>query len=87
MGFGTTLVLALFTAFAFAQNNLINIPAGSSTLIVVANALNTITWTNPSSGTVTIKLQQAPNITPDSGYVLACMLHFLDFLRSAGYLR
>jgi hypothetical protein len=82
MGFATPLILALFTALAFAKNNVINIPHNG--LNVVANAGTTITWTDPSSGTVTIKLQQAPGITADTGYVLACMLHFPDFLLSAG---
>jgi hypothetical protein len=70
----TPLILAFCAAFAFAQNNKINIPAGQNTLTVIAGQLTTITWSDPSSGTVTIKLQQAPNITPESGYVLACML-------------
>lgn len=71
----TPLILAVCAAFAFAQNNQINIPTGQNTLTVVAGQLTTITWANPSSGTVTIKLQQAPNITPDSGLVLACMFY------------
>jgi hypothetical protein len=66
------LTLAFYAAVAFAQNNKINIPAGASTLNVVAGHVTTITWSDPSSSTVTIKLQQAPNITPTSGYVLAC---------------
>jgi hypothetical protein len=71
----TPLILAFYAAFAFAQNNnKINIPAGQNTLQVISGQSLTITWTDPSSGTVTIKLQQAPNITPDSGYVLACTL-------------
>jgi hypothetical protein len=67
------LTLAFSAAVAFAQNNKINIPAGASTLNVVAGQVTTITWSDPSSSTVTIKLQQAP-ITPTSGYVLACTL-------------
>lgn len=69
----TPLILAFCAAFAFAQNNQISIPAGQTTLTVTAGQPLTIDWTNPSSGTVTIKLQQAPNITPDSGVVLDCM--------------
>jgi hypothetical protein len=65
------LTLAFYAAVAFAQNNKINIPAGASTLDVVAGKELTITWSDPSSSTVTIKLQQAP-ITPTTGYVLAC---------------
>lgn len=63
--------LAFYAVVAFAQNNKINIPAGASTLSVVAGQVTTITWSDPSSSTVTIKLQQNP-ITPTSGFVLAC---------------
>jgi hypothetical protein len=68
----TPLILAFYAALAFAQNNKINVPAGQNTLTVIAGQLTTITWTDPSSGTVTIKLQQPP-ITPGGGYVLACV--------------
>jgi hypothetical protein len=64
------LALAFYAAVAFAQSNQINIPA--SGLNIVAGQATTITWSDPSNSTVTIKLQQAPNITPTSGYVLAC---------------
>ena len=70
LAFYATLTLALTNS---TQNNSINIPAGQSSLSVTAGQLTTITWRNPSSGTVTIKLQQAP-ITPDSGYVLESMI-------------
>jgi hypothetical protein len=66
------LALAFYTAVAFAQNstnNIINIPANG--LNVVAGQTITITWSDPSSSTVTIKLQQT-DITPTSGFVLAC---------------
>jgi hypothetical protein len=69
----TLLILAFYATLTLAQNNSINIPAGQSTLSVIAGQLTTITWSNPSSGTVTIKLQQPP-ITPDSGYVLGSMI-------------
>jgi hypothetical protein len=74
----TPLILAFYATLTLAQNNstennAINIPAGQSTLTVIAGQLTTITWSDPSSGTVTIKLQQQ-NITPDSGYVLASMI-------------
>ncbi|RMZ78506.1 hypothetical protein DV737_g3813, partial [Chaetothyriales sp. CBS 132003] len=73
MRFFTTAV-ALFASFALAlaeANNAIDIPSGQSTLDVTAGQPVTITWSNPSSGTVTIKLQQSgSNITPDSGIVL-----------------
>jgi len=71
MRFLYTAVAALCAAVVSAQNNAISIPSGQSTLDVTAGQPLTIQWTNPSSGTVTIKLQQSP-ITPDSGIVLAC---------------
>ncbi|KIX01651.1 uncharacterized protein Z518_09377 [Rhinocladiella mackenziei CBS 650.93] len=64
-------VAALCAVVVSAQeNNAISIPAGQSTLDVTAGSPLTIEWTNPSSGTVTIKLQQEP-ITPESGITLA----------------
>ncbi|EXJ88444.1 hypothetical protein A1O1_05374 [Capronia coronata CBS 617.96] len=66
-----TVVAALCATVVSAQaNNAIAIPAGQSTLDVTAGKPLTIHWTNPSSDTVTIKLQQDP-ITPQSGVVLA----------------
>jgi hypothetical protein len=66
-----TYAVALFASLALAQQNAINIPG--SALDVTAGQPTTITWQNPSSGTVTIKLQQNDNnITPNSGIVLAC---------------
>ncbi|EXJ78205.1 hypothetical protein A1O3_09366 [Capronia epimyces CBS 606.96] len=71
MRFLATVVAALCVAVVAAQkNNAISIPEGQSTLDVTAGKPLTIDWTNPSSGTVTIKLAQDP-ITPDSGVVLA----------------
>ncbi|RMZ84873.1 hypothetical protein DV738_g252, partial [Chaetothyriales sp. CBS 135597] len=72
MRFFTT-ALALFASAALAQlNNAINVPEGQSTLDVTAGQPVTITWSNPSDGTVTIKLQQSDSdITPDSGIVLS----------------
>ncbi|KIV95641.1 hypothetical protein PV10_03268 [Exophiala mesophila] len=65
-----SIVAALFAATVTAQlNNAISIPEGSSTLDVTAGEPLTIEWTNPSRGTVTIKLQQEP-VTPDGGIVL-----------------
>ncbi|RVX69198.1 hypothetical protein B0A52_07174 [Exophiala mesophila] len=65
-----SIAAALFAATVTAQlNNAIAIPEGSSTLDVTAGEPLTIEWSNPSSGTVTIKLQQEP-VTPDSGIVL-----------------
>ena len=67
-----SIAAALFAATVTAQlNNAIAIPEGSSTLDVTAGEPLTIEWSNPSSGTVTIKLQQEP-VTPDSGIVLLC---------------
>ncbi|OAL35255.1 hypothetical protein AYO20_05509 [Fonsecaea nubica] len=71
MRFAHAIVGALCAVVAYAQNNnAISIPGGQGTLDVTAGQPLTIEWTNPSSGTVTIKLQQDP-ITPDSGVVLA----------------
>jgi hypothetical protein len=70
MRFLLATLAALCAAVASAQNNAISIPAGQSTLDVTAGDPLTIQWTDPSSGTVTIKLQQDP-ITPDGGLVLA----------------
>lgn len=71
MRFFATIATALLATVVAAQNNAISIPAGSSTLEVTAGQPLVIDWTNPSSGTVTIKLVQDP-ITPDGGVVLAC---------------
>lgn len=73
MRFFATIATALLATLVAAQNNAISIPEGSSTLSVTAGQPLVIDWTNPSSGTVTIKLVQQP-ITPDSGIVLACKL-------------
>ncbi|OAP63718.1 hypothetical protein AYL99_02945 [Fonsecaea erecta] len=71
MRFAHVLAAALCAVVASAQqNNAISIPGGQGTLDVTAGQPLTIEWTNPSSGTVTIKLQQDP-ITPDSGAILA----------------
>ena len=64
-------VLALLVAAVTAQQNAIDIPTGG--LDIVANKPLTITWTNPSSGTITIKLQQGSEVTPQTGLVVACM--------------
>ena len=72
MRFLYTAVAALCAAVVAAQNNnAISVPEGQSTLDVTAGQPLTIQWSNPSSGTVTIKLQQQP-VTPDGGIVLAC---------------
>jgi hypothetical protein len=71
MRFASTLVAALCAVVASAQNNAISIPEGQTTLDVTAGQPLTIVWTNPSSSTVTIKLQQDP-IVPEGGAVLAC---------------
>ncbi|KAK5213199.1 hypothetical protein LTR41_000778 [Exophiala xenobiotica] len=70
MRFFTAAVAALCAAVVAAQNNAISVPAGQSTLDVTAGQPLTLEWTDPSSGTVTIKLQQDP-ITPDGGITLA----------------
>ena len=76
----TPLTLAFFASYVLGSNN-INVPAGQATLQITAGQPFTMTWTDPSSGTVTIKLQQAPNITPDSGYVLVCKLQLRILLQ------
>ena len=80
MRFLYTAVAALCAVVVSAQNNAINVPEGQSTLDVTAGSSLTITWTNPSSGTVTIKLQQDP-IPPDGGITLACKSNH-PYLRS-----
>jgi hypothetical protein len=60
--------LLALAATVLAQNNAINIPNGG--LQVIAGQPLTITWTDPSSSTVTIKLQQGSAVTPDSGIIL-----------------
>ncbi|KAK4942940.1 hypothetical protein LTR10_017324 [Elasticomyces elasticus] len=70
MRFFTTAVTALCAGIVAAQNNAISVPSGESTLAVTAGQPLTLQWTNPSSGTVTIKLQQDP-ITPNGGITLA----------------
>jgi len=71
MRFLATAIIALCAGVVTAQNNAISVPSGQSTLDVTAGQTLKLQWTNPSSGTVTIKLQQDP-ITPDSGITLAC---------------
>jgi len=71
MRFLATAVVALCASVVAAQNNAISVPSGQSTLDVTAGQSLTLQWTNPSSGTVTIKLQQDP-ITPEGGITLAC---------------
>lgn len=84
MRFVYAIATALLAAVATAQNNAISIPEGSSTLQVTAGQPLVIDWTNPSSGTVTIKLVQEP-ITPDSGIVLACKFFFRRYLFSTPF--
>jgi hypothetical protein len=60
--------VALFAAVAFAAQNAINIPPGG--LIITANVPTTITWSDPSSGTVTIKLQQGAGVTSETGLIV-----------------
>jgi len=58
-------LLALVAAVLAQKNNAINIPVGG--LQVTAGQPITITWTDPSSSTVTIKLQQGSGVTPETG--------------------
>lgn len=64
------LILALWATISFAQTqqNYINVP--SSGFNAVAGQPLTITWSNPSSGTVTIRLTQGNVNSPNSGVVL-----------------
>lgn len=67
--------IAFYAAYVLAQSgeNAISIPGGQSTLDVTAGQSVTIQWTNPSDGTVTIRLQNAgTDQLADSGIVLAC---------------
>lgn len=69
----TLATIALYAALVLGQENAINIPGGESTLDVTAGQATTITWTNPSDGTVTIQLQYAGNDQlAGSGITLAC---------------
>lgn len=65
--------IAFYAALVLGQENAINIPSGESTLDVTAGQPTTITWTNPSDGTVTIRLQYSgTDQLADSGIVVAC---------------
>jgi hypothetical protein len=69
----TLATIALYAALVLGQENAINIPAGASTLDVTAGQSTTLTWQNPSDGTVTIQLQYAgTDQLAGSGITLAC---------------
>lgn len=72
----TGLVLALWATITLAQSsgqqNYINVP--SSGFDASAGQPITITWQNPSSGTVTIKLTQGNVQSSSDGVVLACKI-------------
>ena len=79
----TLATIALYAALVLGQENAINIPSGESTLDVTAGQSTTITWTNPSDGTVTIQLQYAGNDQlADSGITLACKQPLVALLNS-----
>merc|ERR1712230_6367 len=64
--------ISFYAALVLGQENAINIPSGESTLDVTAGQPTTITWTNPSDGTVTIRLQYSgTDQLADSGIVVA----------------
>lgn len=65
------LICATLAAVCLAQTqpNYINVPEGGFN--AVAGQPITITWSNPSSGTVTIRLTQGDNLLPGDGVVLA----------------
>lgn len=64
------LLFASLASVCFAQTapNYINVPNGG--FDVVAGQPITITWSNPTSGTVTIRLTQGSNLAPGSGEAL-----------------
>ena len=64
-------IFALLAALTFAQNqeNYINVPQGGFN--IVAGQPFTITWSNPSSGTVTISLTQGNLVEPGDGITLS----------------
>lgn len=65
------LIFALLAAVTFAQTkpNYINVPNGGFN--VVAGQPFTITWQNPSSGDVNIRLTQGEIIEPGAGIDLS----------------
>lgn len=67
------LIFALLAAITFAQQNVINNPVTGWD--ISAGSSVTITWTMPSSGTVSIRLTQGGNIQPGSGDLLICKSH------------
>ncbi|KAK5106211.1 hypothetical protein LTS08_000329 [Lithohypha guttulata] len=62
------LIFALLAAITFAQQNVINNPVTGWDVSTGSSV--TITWTMPSSGTVSIRLTQGGNIEPGSGDLL-----------------
>lgn len=70
MRFFQTFLFALLAAVAYAQslNNYINYPTNGFN--AQAGQQLTITWENPSPGTVTIRLTQGTVTGPGSGQVL-----------------
>lgn len=73
MRFFQTILLVASAALALAQQlqtNYINVPVNGFN--AVAGQSITITWQEPSSSTVTIRMVQGGNTTPNSGYLLAC---------------
>ncbi|WEW58476.1 hypothetical protein PRK78_003944 [Emydomyces testavorans] len=63
------LALSVFAAVVTAAENPFNVPSGGYKF--TANQPTTLTWNPTTKGTVTIKLQKAGDITPQSGTVLA----------------
>jgi len=74
------LIFAVVAAVALAQTstqpNYINVPQGG--FAVVAGQPFTITWQNPSSGDVNIRLTQGNNIEPGAGIDLSKILPSSD---------
>jgi len=72
MRFLQTFLFAVLAALALAQTqqNYINYP--STGFGAQAGQQLTITWQNPSSSTVTIRLTQGTVASPSDGQVLVC---------------
>lgn len=71
MRFFAPLLAFLVAVVTAQQNNAINIPNGG--LNPVAGQPFTITWSNPSGGTVSIYLTQGNTVLPGQGQLLTRM--------------
>jgi hypothetical protein len=62
--------LSAFAVLAAAADNAFNVPQGGYKF--TAGQPTTLSWKATTKATVTLKLQKASDVTPDSGIVLAC---------------